>query len=195
MAKRAEVSITGLKKNEVTISIKGTAPLITHKWSEKAKRQMLDKQMKKAKSGKEAKDPEADYLATIYFLEDGKRTGFPAVGFKSAMVRAGKQLGYVMADLKGMFFVKPDEGDLVEIHGKHRLREDMVRIGMGTSDIRFRAEYPTWNADITVLYNSSAISAEELAKLLEVAGFACGIGEWRPEKSASGSYGLFEIAN
>ncbi|KKL28914.1 hypothetical protein LCGC14_2370360, partial [marine sediment metagenome] len=102
-----------------------------------------------AKSGKEAKDPEADYLATIYFLEDGKRTGFPAVGFKSAMVRAGKQLGYVMADLKGMFFVKPDEGDLVEIHGKHRLREDMVRIGMGTSDIRFRAEYPTWNADIT----------------------------------------------
>ena len=195
MAKQAEVSITGLKKSEVTISIKGTTPLITHKWSEKAKRQMLDKQMKKAKNGKEAKDPEADYLATIYFLDDGVRSGFPAVGFKSAMVRAGKQLGYVMADLKGMFFVLPDEGDLIEIQGEHRMREDMVRIGMGTSDIRFRAEYPFWKSDITILYNSSAISAEEIAKLLEVAGFACGIGEWRPEKSASGSFGLFEIDN
>ena len=35
----------------------------------------------------------------------------------------------------------------------------------------------------------------ELVKLVEVAGFACGIGEWRPEKSNTGSFGLFEIDN
>jgi len=29
---------------------------------------------------------------------------------------------------------------------------------------------------------------------LSIAGFSCGIGEWRPEKSNSGSYGLFELA-
>ena len=195
MAKQAEVNIEGLKRNEVTISIKGTAPLIVHKFAEKAKKMMLDKQMKKAVNGKEAKDPEADYQGSIYYFDDGKRTGFPAVGFKAAMVRAGKQLGHAMTDLRGMFFVLPDEGDLVEIHGEHRMREDMVRLNGGTADIRFRAEYPVWGADLTIQYNANAISAEQIAKLLEVAGFACGIGEWRPEKSNTGSYGLFHIDN
>jgi len=195
MAKQAEVSITGLKRNEVTIGVKGTTPLIVHRFAEKARKEMLDKQMKKARSGKEAKDPNKDYLGSIYFLEDKKRSGFPAVGFKAAMVRAGKQLGYTMTDLRGMFFVKADEGDLIQIHGDHRMREDIVRLNGGTSDIRFRAEYPEWNADITIQYNANAISAEELVKLVEVAGFACGIGEWRPEKSNTGSFGLFEIDN
>jgi len=193
MAKQAEVNITGLERNEVTFGVKGTAPLIVHKWNQKAKQEMLNKQMKKASSGKAAKDPEADYLGSIYFFEDGKRTGFPAVAFKSAMVRAGKQLGYAMTDLRGMFFVLADEGDLVEIHGEHRMREDMVRLNGGTSDIRFRGEYPSWGADLTIQYNANAISAEQVAKLLEIAGFACGIGEWRPEKSNTGSYGLFSI--
>lgn len=195
MTKQNEISITGLKRNEVTINVKGTTPLIVHRFAEKARKEMLDKQMKKARTGKEAKDPEKDYLGSLYFLEDGKQTGFPAVGFKAAMVRAGKQLGYTMTDLRGMFFVKPDEGDLIKIHGDHHMREDIVRLNGGTSDIRFRAEYSEWKANITIQYNANAISAEELVQLIEVAGFACGIGEWRPEKSNTGSFGLFQIEN
>src|SRR6185369_6025850 len=65
----------------------GDSPLITHKWSEKAKKQMLDKQMKKAKQGKEAKDPERDFRESLYVHPDGG-FGFPVIGFKAAAVTA-----------------------------------------------------------------------------------------------------------
>lgn len=194
MAKES-VNIEGLKRNEVTFTVKGISPLIVNKFSEKAIQMILDKQMKRAKNAKEAKDPEECYLGSLYQFSDGVRTGFPAVGFKAAMVRAAKQLGYAMTDVRGLFFIKSDETDLIEIQGEHRMREDMVRIGMGTADVRFRAEYPEWKAQITILYNANSISVEQLAKLLEIAGFSCGIGEWRPEKSNTGSYGLFELVN
>jgi hypothetical protein len=50
----------------VHFKLVGDSPLIVHAWSEKAKRQMLDKQMKKATKAKEAKDPQADYEACFY---------------------------------------------------------------------------------------------------------------------------------
>ncbi len=154
---------------------------------------ILDKQMKKATKGREAKDPKELYKDSLYWFKDGKRTGFPAVGFKAAMTRAAKQLGLVMTDTRGKFHVLAEEDELIEIKGKHHMREDMVRLATGVADVRFRGCYTEWKADITIAYNANAISKEQLANLLRVAGFACGIGEWRPEKSNSGSYGLFTV--
>ena len=191
---KKQIKIEGIKEEFLQITVEGTAPLIVHRFSEKARKQILDKQLKKAKTGREVRNPEADYQGSIYHFAKNGRSGFPAVGFKAAMVRAGKQLDYTMTDLRGMFFVVPDEGDLVEIVGKHRMREDMVRIGQGTSDLRFRAEYPEWKATVVIRYNSRAISEEELVKLIEQAGFSCGIGEWRPEKSNTGNFGTFKIS-
>ena len=52
------------------IHIVGDTPLIVHKWSEKAKKERLEKQMKVAKTkGKDAKDPVADFIDTIYWLD------------------------------------------------------------------------------------------------------------------------------
>ena len=179
----------------VKFRIRGITPLIVSRFSEKAKQMMLEKQMKKASAGKEAKKPEEQYENSLYKFADGKRTGFPAVGFKAAMVRGGKQLGFTMTDLRGRFHVMADEGDLVEIHGEPHPREDMVRLATGVADIRFRGEYYAgWEAELTIQYFKNAISAEQLAQLLSIAGFSCGIGEWRPEKSNSGSFGLFELA-
>lgn len=179
----------------VKFRVRGITPLIVSRFSEKAKQMMLEKQMKKASSGKEAKNPEEQYENSLYKFADGKRTGFPAVGFKAAMVRGGKQLGLTMTDLRGRFHVMADEGDLVEIHGEPHPREDMVRLATGVADIRFRGEYYAgWEAELTIQYFKNAISAEQLAQLLSIAGFSCGIGEWRPEKSNSGSFGLFELA-
>ncbi len=179
----------------VKFRVRGITPLIVSRFSEKAKQMMLEKQMKKASSGKEAKNPVEQYENSLYKFADGKRTGFPAVGFKAAMVRGGKQLGLTMTDLRGRFHVMADEGDLVEIHGEPHMREDMVRLATGVADIRFRGEYYAgWEAELTIQYFKNAISAEQLAQLLSIAGFSCGIGEWRPEKSNSGSFGLFELA-
>ena len=178
----------------VKFRVRGITPLIVSRFSEKAKQMMLEKQMMKASAGKEAKNPVEQYENSLYKFADGKRTGFPAVGFKSAMVRGGQQLGLKMTILRGQFHVMADEGDLVEIHGEPHMREDMVRLANGVADVRFRGEYHAgWEAELTIQYFKNAISKEQLAQLLSVAGFSCGIGEWRPEKSNSGSYGLFEL--
>ena len=71
------------------------------------------------------------------------------------------------------------------------MREDMVRVGMGTADIRFRGEVSDWSIDFIIEYNPTVISCEQILGLLDLAGFSVGIGEWRPQRS--GDYGRFKI--
>lgn len=169
------------------VEVVGTAPLICHKWSEKAKKQMLDKQMKKASKAKEAKDPERDFQESLYITEDGGY-GFPSVAFKAAAVRAGTYSDMPMTFTRGAFHVS---GELVPITGEPKMREDMVRLGGKTADIRYRGEFPDWSAIVPVELNESALSIEQLVNLFTIAGFAVGVGEWRPEKN--GQYGRFEL--
>lgn len=172
------------------VHVVGDAPLITNAWSEKAKRQMSDKQQGKATNKKEPKDPQADFEASLYHLSEGGY-GFPAVGFKAAMVSAARQVeGLTMTYLRSVFHVV---GDMVKIEGEPEMREDMVRVGMGTADIRYRGQFSPWSANLLIRYNSRAINHEQLTHLLNVAGFGVGVGEWRPEKSATGQFGLFHV--
>jgi hypothetical protein len=148
---------------------------------------MLDKQMKKGKQAKEAKDPEQDYQDSIYHL-DGGRCGFPAVGVKAAAVRGAKALDMVMSDVRAAFHI---EGELLPIDGKPKPREDMVRIGMGTADIRYRAEFSPWAMELPVTYNARMVSIEQIVAMIDAGGFGTGIGEWRPEKG--GQFGRFHV--
>jgi hypothetical protein len=171
----------------VALRVRGDSPLITHAWSSKAKQMMLDKQMKRGTQAKEAKDPQRDYEESIYRLEDG-RPAFPAVGIKACAVRGAKALGMTMADMRAAFHI---EGDLLPIEGEPRPREDMVRVGMGTADIRYRAEFPEWYIDLPITYNARVVSAEQIVAMLDAGGFGTGLGEWRPEKD--GQFGRFHV--
>src|SRR5690349_8272996 len=85
VAKKENVGIELPRLNigMMEVTLIGDSPLIVHAWSAKAKKEMLDKQMKKAKAAKEAKDPRADFEASMYRLADGGY-GFPSVAFKNA---------------------------------------------------------------------------------------------------------------
>lgn len=186
------VEIPRVNIQQFIITLVGDSSLIVHNWDEKSKRMMLDKQMKKAKSGKQAKNPQDDYEATMYRLPDGGH-GFPARGFKASAVNACRQIdGIAMTEARGAFQVV---GDLVRLKCSDPvMREDMVRIGMGTSDIRYRAEYETWEADITIRYNADFMSKEQIVNLFNTAGFCSGIGEWRPSSpKCAGSFGMFHV--
>jgi hypothetical protein len=184
----------------LSIPIIGTSPLLLHKWSEKAKRQMLDKQMKKATKAKDAKDPEADFNGARYISQDGW-DGCPAVAFKSAMVGACRQCdGLPMTLAKRIFFVEvdgytPDGDGLVRIVGEPRMHEAMVRLETGTADIRYRPIYHPWRATIQVRFNAGIVSAEQVVNLIQIAGLSEGVGEWRPSapKSSTGIHGCWEI--
>lgn len=173
---------------EIEITLVGDSPLICHAWSQKAKKEMLDKQQKKAKQAKEAKNPDRDFQESLYHLSGGGY-GFPAVAFKSAAVDACSHIdGVTKVEARGAFHIN---GDMVRVDGEPTKREDMVRVGMGTADIRYRGEFRTWKATIKLRYNANVLSAEQINNLFNTAGFAIGIGEWRPQKD--GSFGMFHV--
>lgn len=184
----AKIELPPLKTQTVQFMLVGDSPLIVHRWSEKAKREILDKHMKRATSAKQAKDPEEDYRSSLYMIEGGGY-GFPANGVKAAMVGACRFVEMKMTEARGAFHV---EGEMLQIHGEPRPREDMVRVGMGKPDIRYRGEFVDWRLPVLLKFMPDVLSAEQIANLLNVAGFAIGIGEWRPEKS--GSFGRFHVA-
>lgn len=205
--KKEEIVIPAIDVRQATVKVVGDSPLIMHKWSEKAKKEILDKQMKKAKSkGHDAKDPVRDFIDSLYWLEgepkekteagfseavaNGARFGFPAVAFKAAAVAAGYRAG-ITKDMKTMRCAFHVIGEFAEIEGVPVMREDMVRIGMGISDIRYRGEFKNWSTLLHVKYNPAIVSLEQLANIINLGGFACGVGEWRVEKG--GPFGTFHI--
>lgn len=182
------IQLPALNLQHLRLRLVGDSPLICHAWSEKAKKQMLDAQMKRAKQAKEAKDPEKDYQDSLYHLPGGG-FGFPAVAFKSAAVDACSHIaGVTKVEARGAFHIS---GDMVQIEGQPSPREDMVRVGMGTADIRYRGEFRTWACEILLRYNANVLSAEQIVNLFNTAGFAIGVGEWRPQKD--GSFGMFHV--
>lgn len=183
------ITLPPIRIETVQFLLIGDSPLIVHAWSEKAKKLMLDKQMKKAKTAKEAKDPQADYEACFYRTPTGAY-GFPAIGVKAAMISACRYADMKMTEARGAFHI---DAEMVELLGAPRPREDMVRVGMGTADIRYRPEFVDWKMPVTLKINASVISAEQVANLLNIAGFGVGLGEWRPEKN--GQYGRFHVAS
>lgn len=182
------IEIPPIEVRTYVFRIIGDSPLICHAWSAKAKQEMLDKQMGKARGKKEPKNPDQDYDGAFYRLPDGT-PAFPTIAFKAAAVNAARQVeGLTMTFLRGAFHTV---GELVAIEGTPRMREDMVRVGMGTADIRFRPEWPEWTIDLVVRLNTRSLTLEQLIHLFNQAGFSVGVGEWRPEKD--GRNGMFHV--
>ena len=209
MAKEQQTTIIlpEIKKAEIQVAVLGETPLIVHAWSEKSKREMLQKQLKEPKGAKQAKDPVQDFEQSLYRLQDGGY-GFPSVAFKAAAVTActsvdgitkvaARQAFHIIGEpihVKTAFDGRMMRNNLVRIFGSEpEMREDMVRIGMGTADIRYRAQFWPWYATLTVRYNQNVLSESEILNLLNTAGFGVGVGEWRSERD--GEYGAFRVAD
>ncbi|MEO5375106.1 MAG: hypothetical protein H7840_12620 [Alphaproteobacteria bacterium] len=204
--KETTIELPPLNLEIIEITLVGDTPLISHAWSEKAKRELLDKQLKVAKPAREAKDPNQDFEQSLYRIEGGGY-GFPSVAFKAAAVTActsvagitkvmARQAFHVVGEqalVRGAFGGALMRTDLVRILGHApELREDMVRIAMGTADIRYRGQFWPWHAIVSVRFNRNVLSTAQIVNLFNTAGFGVGIGEWRPEKD--GQFGMFHVA-
>lgn len=188
------VKIQPLKIARTLIAVRGVSPLIVHNWSEKAKRQMLEKQTEgKSARKKDLKVPKEDFLASRYLNADGQEC-IKTASFAKSLVTAARWTDMKMTEVRGVFFVvgellpilTPDGKDAVGV-----MRDDMVRVFGGTADIRFRACYEKWACHLLVEYNENALGLQQLYELVNLAGFSVGVAEWRPEKG--GQYGRFEV--
>ncbi len=231
---RTMIELPQLKIREFDLTLVGDTPLICHAWSRKAREAILSKQTKKASAGREKREPERDFVESLYpmpgtgddelhlgpptksspggglhiragFLKGGA-WGFPVIAFKAAAVTActsiaditkvaARQAFHVHGDARTNYVGNtPFSGEFVRLQGADpRMREDMVRIGMGTADIRFRGEFWPWWTRIKIRLNENVMSPEQIANLLNTAGFGVGIGEWRSERD--GMHGLFHVGD
>ena len=207
------IEIKPIQIKKATIHIVGDTPLIMHAWSEKAKREMLEKQMKVTKTkAKTAKNPVEDFIRSMYWLspmpeemteeafneaiQNGARFGFPVTGFKQAAISAAYRMGWSKdkASLRGAFFIDCDDDQMIEIKSDPPImREDMVKLLGQTADIRYRGEFRNWSADLTISFNENGqYTLEQIINIINAGGYVCGVGEWRPERD--GQFGMFHIA-
>mgnify|MGYP001583849209 CR=1 FL=1 len=185
------ITIPGPKTETLLLKLVGTSPLIVHRWSEKAIGMINDKKQGKARGKREAHVPADEYESSMYRMSKGKY-GFPVIAFKCAAVDACSYIeGVTKVLVRGAIRVLPEEGDLVQIHGEPRMREDMVRVGMGQADSRYRAEFREWYVNLPVEYLANVISRDNVANLFQYAGLCVGVGEWR--KQCNGEMGCFRV--
>lgn len=205
--KTVEVASEGTKviqlqrlEDELLIAqIVGVTPVIPHKWSEKSKRMMREKQQQvggTVRQKREAKDPEEEAESALYKLPDG-RPGIPSVAYKAAMVEACRFFeGLAMTEAKRLLFVEGDGPDqLVPIIYHDRvLREDTPRNQTGVADLRYRYAFYPWSAKLRIRFPRRVISATSVIALLD-AGGRNGVCDWRPgsPKSNTGTYGQFRV--
>lgn len=192
-----QIHIAKIASETLFIPIIGTTPLIMSRFSEKAKRKMLDAQQGR-RTPKEIRNPEEEYEASMYRLADG--FGFPAVAFKSATVAAARFYGkdVKMTELRQFLWFTGEMADntdqpLVPINGQPKMREDYVRLAGASrsADLRYRAEFWPWDAVLKVTYVSSCLSRESVLSLIDAGGMGVGVGEWRPERK--GDFGTYSI--
>lgn len=209
MAKAVQITIPEIRIEQHTLYLIGTAPLIVHAFPEKARKQMLDKQMKVAKGGRDARDPYAEVEACRYQLPDG-RDGFPAVGFKAAAVTACTSISDVTKvaarqafRVIGLPMNAPGaiEGATIRtalvplVAHPPTIREDVVRLSgpSRTAEMRYRPEYTDWGVALTVTVNPQVVSVGQIGSMFHAAGHGVGIGDYRPERN--GDCGTFELVS
>ena len=128
---------------------------------------------------------------------EGARFGFPVTAIKKAAISSAfrNEMSKDKVSLQGSFFLNGEgEQQLVEIKSSTIpfIRQDSVRVGMGSADIRYRPHFEDWSIELTVRYNANGkLSITDIFNIINLGGQTNGIGEWRIEKG--GQYGTFHV--
>lgn len=188
------VRLKPIQRARMRFQIIGTSPLIQHKWAEKAKEEMRAKQQegKKTKT-RDLRKPEEEAKSATYTTDEGE-IGIPGMAFKTALLTAAhRDIGIERTLVrKAVFLVTSDSQKVLPIQCDEPIvREDMVRVGMGSADLRYRPEFRKWKCMIELEVDAELLQMEDILSLVDRAGFGVGICEWRPEKG--GEFGRFEI--
>lgn len=209
MAKSNVITIPEIRLERHCLYLIGTAPLIAHAFPEKQRKAMIDKQMKTAKGGRDARDPVAEFEASRYRLPDGT-DGLPAAALKNSAVTACTSLSDVTkVAARQAFRVESQpmksQGTIPDSFVRTALvplvahppmmREDVVRLSgpSRSAEMRYRPEYPIWGVQLSVMLNPQVVSFGHLFTMFQAAGHGVGVGDYRPERN--GDCGTFDVAS
>lgn len=198
------ITIAAPNLQTALFTIRGTAPLVQNRFSEKAKAMIRQTQAEgstaRGKKKREPKDFDALYRGSMHQAKEGWY-GIHAGAFRNAMISACRTVGFAMTKAKLAVFIEADGFDkddgtpLVRISGEPRMHEGMVRNATGVVDLRVRGMFEEWQAQLKVRFDADMLSLSDVANLLARVGMQVGIGEGRPDSKDSGGmgWGTFEI--
>src|SRR5262245_36802961 len=157
------VTIAPPKFGHASFEIRGTAPLVIHRFSAKTKLQMKTKmetgKAASSKKNREAKATEDLFNEAWYRHKDGW-DDFNAFSIRKAMISACRLVSFKMTLAKLSIFVEPDGWDvdepqipLVRIEGKAEKQEDMARVETGQPYVTVRAAYLNWKATVRIRWD------------------------------------------
>lgn len=195
------IQIQPLRIKRIVLTVKGTQPLITNKFSDEAAEKLAASQEgPKIKAAKAPRDPQTEFLGARYVVSaapdgdpDVDICGFPAAGVKKAMVAAAMRVTEAKGTWIRAILNVEGHGDtgLVIINAPSpQMRTDHV-VQMGRGNLRYRPAFFPWSMDLSITFNTDQIGAQDVVNLVQQAGFSIGIGDWRPEKN--GQFGTFEV--
>ena len=190
-----EVKLKPIVPKKISFWIKGMSPIIQHAWPEKSLAQMRMTATERRKQPKVARDPEGEADSAMYKLKDGT-PACPMLAVKASLIGAAhKDLGIEKTLVRKALFLPSSDyepGLLGQLHyDSVEIREDIVRIGVQQTDLRYRPEFSGWSVNVILEVDTDLINEQDIVNLVNRAGFSVGIGEWRPEKG--GEYGRFEF--
>lgn len=204
-AKSQTVAIKPPNFGQAVFEIKGLAPLVIHRFSEKTKQEMTQKmETGKAASSKKNREPKNTddlYNAARYVSKDGW-DGFHAAAMRNALISACRLVGFKMTLAKLSIFVVADGVDakepqipLVRIYGNPVKQEDMARVETGQPYVTVRPAYLDWSAKVNIRWDMDQFTLADVTNLLMRVGLQVGICEGRPDSknSAGMGWGLFEV--
>ena len=188
------ITLEEMQQSILTTRIQGVSPLIQHKWSEKALNMLRDKHAGVKVKNRDVRVPEQEFKDAAYVCNDG-RFGFPAGGIKKCLINAAhKDIGLEKTLLRKSLFILPDDinQNLCAIESDDPImREDIVKVGQGSTDLRYRPEFRNWSIVIKIEFDSLSLTQKTILNLTQRAGFGVVLGEMRLAKS--GEYGRFEV--
>lgn len=189
--KTKTIEVPTLKREQIVVSIISMSPLLTDNPTK-----MINDILYPDQKVKKARNVDREYKESLYYFEDKIRTGFPAVGFKSAIIRGVDALPKItMVSAQGAIFVKTDEfaTGLVQIKGEHVSYVKGITTRNTGGQVIVRGIYYHWTADLSIDFDPSVITYEQLLFAISKAGYSCGVGSMRPGKNKSGTYGRWEL--
>ena len=200
------VTISAPDFDVATFKIRGTAPLVVHRFSQKAKTGMIQGMClgtpgRNTRKNRDKLNPEANYQQARYISRDGW-DGFNAAGLRAAAISACRLVGFKMVLAKLSIFVIADgvdatepEYQLIRIYGEPRMLESVGRLATGQVIPIFRPCYDDWRATIRIRYDRQQFTLKDITNLISRVGMQVGLGEGRPDsKNSPGmGWGTFEL--
>jgi hypothetical protein len=190
-----QLVILRIEYGEARFNLLGTSPMIMHRFSQKAWRELLLPSPKANRAELEQNlkhDPLDEYRGAFYRHRDEER---PTL-FHIPNMQVHGALASAALDIPGVNKTQMERLTAVidiniDVYGVPQLLMSMVREGMSrTPNVRTRPIFPQWGCTVTVRYRKNIITERNLATLMMAAGEGVGIGDWRPQKG--GPYGTFK---